>query len=152
VPQALLAFIGTFSLTLIGLGLSSFLTALAVLSAWLGGARLWLDSAVHRARRLGDWPPTPWCRGRTNRLAHVVLTALTVFFFLLVPTVWVAGIALLGASILVVSLPLSICAPVLLLVSRDAIFRHVGADRPEECWPEALDGGPQDWQPPPDLR
>jgi hypothetical protein len=134
IPQALIAFASTFVLTLAALGLSMLMTALAVVGAWYGGFRLWLDRAVHRARRHDDWPPTPWCRGNRNRLAHLLNTALgagTVTLLVAILTA-VAPLGFVGGA---VAFGLTIVAPVALMLCREILYRHVWADRPEECWP-----------------
>src|SRR5262245_13407384 len=73
-----LAFAGTFFIALLALLLATLATFVAVREAYSGGYRLWLDRAVHRARRANSWPPSPLCEGRTNRLGVLVLTAVAV--------------------------------------------------------------------------
>jgi hypothetical protein len=134
VPQALFAFAGTFLLTLVALGLSMVMTGLAVLGAWYGGFRLWLDRAVHRARRHDDWPPTPWCQGNKNRLAQLLNTALGAATVALLLAI-MAALARTGFVGAAVTFVLTISAPVVLLLCREVVYRQVWADRPDECWP-----------------
>jgi hypothetical protein len=132
--DALLAFLGTFFTTVIGFGLAALLTALAGFCAWAGGVRLWLDSAVHRARRAECWPPAPFCEGRRNRLGHLLLTALALgFLFVLVVILGAVPNGGWGAAVCFV---LSITAPVMLLVCRELISRKIWAETPYECWHE----------------
>ena len=137
VPQALLAFFGTFLTTLIGFGLSALMTALAVICAWRGGVRLWLDSGVHRARRFDFWPPTPFCGTRSNRLGFLLLTALILLSFTLL--VALLSAAPRGHGGFLISFILTITAPVAIVVSREMITRKVWAESPYECWPEEGD-------------
>jgi hypothetical protein len=143
-PPMLRVFLSTLLTTLAGLGLSTLTTGLAALCAWFGGVRLWLDSAVHRARRLETWPPAPWCEGRPNRLSHLLLTALGLCLFVAIMVLLGAGMAWAGA--LIVCLGLSISAPVLLLLLRDLITGKVGAETPYECWPEVWNEDEEPWQ------
>jgi hypothetical protein len=149
-PEALLAFAATFLLTLIALGLSILMTALAVVCAWWGGFRLWLDWAVHRARRHDDWPPTPWCRGNTNRLGHLLLTSLGVVAIVLLMVI-LTTFTPAGLVSPVIGFALAISAPVVLVLFREMIYRHVWAERPEECWSETP-AETEDWQDPPPIR
>jgi hypothetical protein len=131
-PNTLLAFFGTFLTTLVSFALSMLMTALAVVCAWLGGVRLWLDSAVHRARRVDCWPPTPLCEGRPNRLGHLLLTGLGVLAFLIIIVVLIGAAG--GQFGFLFCFALSISAPVLVLVIRDRISCRVWAETPQECW------------------
>lgn len=145
---AVLVLLGTWLTSLIGFALSAVLTALAVYHAWRGGVRLWLDSAVHRARRHDFWPPTPFCYGRANRLASLVLTACFVALFVVLLTLLVALNPHMAGLLLVA---LSILAPVLLIGARELLCARIGAEAPAECWPEEWDPELQ-WQPDPPLQ
>jgi hypothetical protein len=134
VPQVVLVFLGTFLTTLTGFALSTLLTAVAVLCAWWGGVRLWLDSAVHRARRLDCWPPAPFCEGRTNRLGSLLLTGLGLGFLFVLLILLAAAPG--GAGGFAICFFLSITAPVMMLVARELISRQVWAESPYECWHE----------------
>jgi hypothetical protein len=145
-PEALEAFAATFLLTLVALGLSILMTTLAVVCAWWGGFRLWLDRAVHRARRNDDWPPTPWCQGNSNRLGQLLLTSLGVVAIVLL-MVLLTGVMPGGFADMAVSFALAITAPVVLVLFREMIYRHVWAERPEECWSEPPAGAEDDHDP-----
>ena len=83
-PQTFAALAGTFPLTaLVGLTLAVLGTTVAALLAWYTGTQLWLGSAVHAARHCNDWPPSPWCEGRTNQLSRLLHTAMLTDFLLL---------------------------------------------------------------------
>jgi hypothetical protein len=143
-PAALRAFIVTLATTMAGLGLSTLTTVLAVLCAWYGRARLWLDSAVHRARRLDNWPPASVCEGRINRLSYLLLTALGLSMFVTLMALVLSAPGWAGGFFL--CFVLSISAPVTLLVLRDLISRKVGADSPYECWPEEPSEDEEPWR------
>jgi hypothetical protein len=135
IPDALRAFAGTFLLTLLCFGLSTLMTFLSFFCAWRGGVRLWLDSAAHRARRLGEWPPTPWCEGRANRLGQLVLTSLALGLLALIMLLLLVAVPG-GPVARVISIAATVCAPVALVVSREVVVRHLWAYRPRQCWPE----------------
>jgi hypothetical protein len=141
-PAALLAFLGTFLTTLAGFALSALMTGMAVACAWRGGVRLWLDSAVHRARRLGCWPPAVCCEGRRNRLGVLLLTALGLGFLFVLVVLLTAAVG--GAAGVLLCFILSITAPVAMLLSRELISHKVWADSPYECWDE-LPEDEDDW-------
>jgi hypothetical protein len=130
----LLAFVGTFMTTMIGFGLSTFATNCAVLLAWRGRYRLWLDRAVHRARREKCWPPSPFCEGRRNRLGQVVLTSLglsCVAGLLLVLALllrWAGQLPFLALG------PALLLSPLLIVVLREIINERVRATDPYQCW------------------
>jgi hypothetical protein len=130
-PAAVLAFVGTFLTTLIAFGVSSVATGFAVALAWAGGQRLWLDSAVHHARSLQHWPPSLLCQGRRNRFGSLLLTSLGLWS--------VIAIVVLLAVIPGLGCLLSVAAPVVLVLTREAVSRRVRATTPEECW------GHDDW-------
>jgi hypothetical protein len=137
VPQALLAFLGTFFTTLAAIGLSTLFTAMAVLTAWLAGVRLWLDTGVHRARRFDFWPPTPFCEGRPNRLGTLVVTALGLVSFL--GLIGLLSLTPAGQRGIVFGLFLPVGAPVVIGLARELILAKVRAEHPDECWPEEWD-------------
>jgi hypothetical protein len=136
VRQAMLALFGTGLTAIVCFSVSALLTAVAFVVACRGGVRLWLDSAVHRARRQDCWPPTPYCEGRVNRigslpLAGLGLSVLLMFLFFLAvgPPRGRGEAALLGFF-------LSLVTPTAIGVSRILISHTVEADSPAECWPE----------------
>jgi hypothetical protein len=137
------SFASTFLTTLLGFFFSALATFLAVSTAWRGGYRLWLDRAVHRARRHNLWPPSPLCEGRTNRLGQVLLTAIA----LVTSTGLLLALAFAAAALrrwTVVLLPVMlIIAPVVILVIKEELSRRVRARSPYECWGEKA--GPMGW-------
>lgn len=136
------AFIGTFLTTLACFALSTLTTFLAIVCAWIGGVRLWLDSAVHRARRLDLWPPGPLCLGRENRLGQLLLTGMMLVFLVGVMVTLMLVQVIPGGGF--VAILLSAISPVLILLAREFLARRIWADNPYECWkrPEWLD----DWR------
>lgn len=136
-PQALRAFLGTFATTLVGFTLCTIFTTLAVILACRGGIRLWLSSAVHRARRHDFWPPTPYCFGRSNDLSVLLQTGLGLTTLVGLILLFTVGQRLFGGHLIVVLL--SITAPVAIVLCREAISRKIFATSPSECWPEPWD-------------
>ena len=139
-PQALLAFAGTFLLTLLTAGLSALMTFLSVFCACVGGVRLWLDSAVGRARRRDEWPPNARCAGRSNRLSTLLLSSMG----LTTLAVAVAVVVLAtpgGMAAHVLGFAFTLLAPVTLVLGRELVAGHVLAHRPRECWPEGEEEG-----------
>jgi len=134
-PEALLAFAGTFCLALLTAGLSALMTFLSVFCAWVGGARLWLDSAVGRARRRDEWPPNVCCAGRTNRLSTLVLSSLGLVTLAVAVEVFILAMPG-GLAARVLGFAFTLLAPVLLVLGREVIAENVLACRPRECWPE----------------
>ncbi|MFO0930827.1 MAG: hypothetical protein U0736_27975 [Gemmataceae bacterium] len=110
---------------------------IAVACAWRGGVRLWVDSGVHRARRHDFWPPTPFCLGRPNRLPVLLVPGILLTI--------AAAMALLllfareGRQLAIGGFVLSVFAPVVIVVGREFLIHRVGAETPEECWPEEWD-------------
>jgi hypothetical protein len=139
-PQILRAFAGTFFLTLVTAGLSTLLTFLSVVCAWVGGVRLWLDSAVGRARRRDEWPPNARCAGRSNRLGTLVLSSMALGT--LPAAVGVVVVTMPGGPAAhVLGFALTLLAPVTLVLGRELIAGRVLAHRPRECWPEGEEEG-----------
>ncbi len=133
--QALAALFGTLLTTVACFSVSAALTAVAVLLAWRGGAQLWLDSAVHRARRHDCWPPTPFCEGRVNRITYLPVAGLGLAVLLALVCFVAVGVRAMGVLCFV----LSLATPVAIGVSRIIITHTVEADSPADCWPESLD-------------
>ncbi len=46
----------------VGFGLSAVTTWFAFFVAWRHGVKVWVDSAIHQARRDRRWPPQDYCR------------------------------------------------------------------------------------------
>ncbi len=139
-------FLSTFLTTLVGFGLSALMTIQAVLCAWRGGVRLWLDSAVDRARRLDCWPPARFCEGRSNRLGYLLLTALFLGGVVALVVLVVAVPAPAQEGLAVVSVVLLFATPVIMLVCRDLISRKIWADSPYECWQRWEEEGDEAWR------
>jgi hypothetical protein len=135
---------------LIGFGFSTLLTCLALVLAWCFRVKLWLDGAVHRARRAGRWPPTNAPPGRANKFGcllgtALVLTALPAIFLavgvilaLNPPQPGAAGGGMPGwMPVLILALLIGI--PALALGLRDFLSRRVMAKSAAECWgPDAV--------------
>jgi hypothetical protein len=147
-PVPLRAFLVTLLTTLAGFALSTLATVLTVLCAWYGGIRLWLDSAVHRARRAEVWPPALLCEGRPNRLSHLLLTALALSLFTTVMGLIALASQIVGGATLclVLSFAAPVAGPVMMLLLRDLFLRKVGADSPFECWPEEWNDDEEAWR------
>jgi hypothetical protein len=134
--DVLMAFLFTFLTTLVGLGLSTFATFLAVVLAWRHGLRLWLDRAVHDARRCDCWPPSTLCEGRTNRIGQLLLTsvALPVLGGTVLGLVLIGGAIAAGSVAALLVSGLSLLAPVAICLVREALSERIAARRPSDCW------------------
>jgi hypothetical protein len=108
---------------------------------WLArrhGVRLWLNGAVGHARARRDWPPL---YGRRNWTLLLLLTAVLVFYFVLMPLLgglFLRPLMMAGAKgaqvAAVVVVVWMFAAPALLAnVLRTARRDHVAA-YPEDCW------------------
>jgi hypothetical protein len=130
----LIAFLGTFLTTLVCFGLSTFATNCAVLLAWRGRQRLWLDRAVHRARRAKCWPPSLFCEGRRNRLGQVLVTSLGLSSIVGLLVLLTFAFRWLGQPPFFALGPALLLAPMLIVVLRELINERVRAEDPFQCW------------------
>jgi len=127
-----MTFIGGFAVA----GIVALVTFAA--ASWYG-IKVWLEPAVHRARRSDLWPP-PDCR--ENHAAGMFLAALIPLFFL----IGVLGLAIIAVwnnqgqfvnqdLVLILSLfAIGIGVPVVSLSFNDIIRQRVVAQTPQECW------------------
>jgi hypothetical protein len=136
-PEVLLT---GFLVALVGFGLSSLTSYLALVLALRHRVRLWLNAAVHQARSRNVWPPL---FGRDNRIGRLFVTAALVMYFALGPMLILAA-ALVFRHALGWRLP----PPVGVLVTATWVFavgpgvsisivdmkRRVAALRPSDCW------------------
>lgn len=128
---------------LIGFGLSSTFTFAGCWSAWRHGIKIWLDSALHKARRINSWPPRRFTRNGAGRL---LFTTLLLTLFAVFVTAMFVGLAELldpknvprrraGADLGVLALfGFMFGGPVVILIARDFIKRRLIAQMPSECW------------------
>lgn len=154
-----LTFIGSLVTALIGYVLLAVATCRALWLSLRHGIKLWLNSAVHRARRQGLWPPNEACKGSSNKAQRVLLTALLV---LGIPALMIAivNMVILADALgvkqanredrLVMFVTTGMLAAVfgsgvVFLGLRDFLSRRIAAAIPCECWG---DGKPLevDWQ------
>jgi hypothetical protein len=136
-------YLGTLLTSVLGLGLSALATWHAVELAYRSHTRLWLDYAVHRARRRSVWPPSVLCDGRSNRVGRLLLTTLivTVAFLLgmtlaLMAALHTGQFGPLDACLLSVACLLVTSSPLIILFCRDLLIRWVQAASPYDCWGE----------------
>jgi hypothetical protein len=121
---------------------SAVVTYIAFWLALRRRQRVWVDTAVTRARKSGVWPPTKW---RRNRASALLMTSLIVL---------VTGLLMLLIVLLVFALPrgpqgndgvitacviageiLGMCGGAFaILALRDLAEKHVVARSPIECW------------------
>lgn len=132
---AVLAWAGVLLTFFGGMVLSGALTTVAIACAWAGGVRLWLDRGVHRARRHDFWPPTPFCFDHTNRLPMLLVPGILLMIVVAVSLLFVFAWRELALGGFV----LAVFSPVVVLVGREFVIHRVGAETPEECWPEEWD-------------
>jgi hypothetical protein len=120
---------------MLGFLLCSFATVVALVKAWHGGIRLWLDDSVHNARRQNQWPPPNPSRHVKNQARGVALAAIiticTLIILCLLPLFFLIGPSpAVAASLLVVVL---IVLPFFFLALRDYLERGF-ARCPGDCW------------------
>jgi hypothetical protein len=155
-PQLIAAIIVSIG----GFSLCALATAIAVLSAWRHGTRLWLNRGIHRDRRENNWPPL-WV-GWPNRLrlhlnaamGTIAFIAISTFGFGLALVAQVQGrggvqrepneLALAYTCLLGSTL---VSLPIILLIGSPRIQTRIIARTPLECWPEAefQDLTPESW-------
>jgi hypothetical protein len=152
-----LALFATFWTTLLAFFWAWLLTGAAARYARRASLLLWLDRAVHRARRHDVWPPSLLCEGRTNRLGQLAIPFVMitgVMFGMLFCGVFVGLIALInniagqpGAiKVVVVWVFLGLVAlgVILMLQASVLLFGGFRAKSPYDCWPE-VPGRPAQW-------
>jgi hypothetical protein len=140
--------VGAILTALGGYVLSGLTTVVAVVIAWWGGVKLWLDSEVHRSRRGNYWPPAEDADHRANQAGRLVVTAL---ILLVVPTLMATVVGLIAAMapppgvrwepwLVLLALGISVVGmvggPASILFTRDLLAHRVMAARPSECWGE----------------
>jgi hypothetical protein len=132
------------SLTLLlGFGISALATARALWLALRFHCKLWLDPAVHQARRCDVWPPNV-PTSNTNRARPLIFTGLFMIYFpiMFAALVIVAGMAWDGrgpqqewlAPFFLSIVVAIISGPILMLLARDFLAKRVLAQYAEECW------------------
>ncbi len=122
---------------MVAFGLGSLFTLPTMWLAWRTRTKLWLNSALHRARWQGHWPPRLANPTGKNRARFILPMS---FIFLIVPTTlwalntWVRtpkNTALCFSAAVVFM-------PAIILGLRDPLFGWALAKNPGECW-----GGPE---------
>jgi hypothetical protein len=138
-------FPGVMMTAVVGFGLSTVTTWIAVGLAYRHQIKFWLSSQVHRYRRKNEWPPYNPYKYLANHAGLVLLSAL---ILMLLPVL--AIVCLLLAAVLqkfggvvvglVVVLVLTCIGPVMVLVLRDVIDQRFVARSPWECWGREVAG------------
>jgi hypothetical protein len=133
---------GAFLVSFFGFGFSTLASYMAVWHACRSNTKLWLNSAVHRAREEHQWPPL---YGQVNQAGKLFVTAMFVTTFVLVPmavTLLIAGLEAAlgpigrgaGAAVGILTGLFVIISPVAILSLRGRLYQLVLADSPEQCW------------------
>jgi len=127
------------SLTLmVGFGLSALATVRALWLALRFHVKLWLNPAVHHARRSDLWPPAcPTYHGNWARILIPIIFGVTYFLIAMVAVVlfvdhvqqWL-GQQLAGLIVMAVVF----LGPISILATRDVLAKRVLARYPAECW------------------
>lgn len=125
-----------------GFTVSGLATSWAFLRASRRKLRLWLDGGVHWSRRNDAWPPSDEPFNRTNKLRHLILTALFVLGFpCLLTCIVVVGIQAAAfdervamVAFLFFGVFLMLGAPILGLWSADRLEKRFEARLPSDCW------------------
>jgi len=126
--------------------LSGLITLQAVLTARRAGVKVWLDTAVHQARREDVWPPPYADKNRARRLLWTALVVLLIVLTFLLVTLTVLGAVLIRAwlgKVVIAFVPIAIMVEMIVavitgLALRDVVRRIAGqviAATPEQCWP-----------------
>jgi hypothetical protein len=121
-----------------GIGLGAFalgsLFALPTLWwAWRTGTKLWLDPALHQARRRDNWPPSLADSTGKNRAKFVLPVA--VIFLTVSTSIWALEMWVRnpGKAALGIAAALTLI-PGMILVFRELLFDWALAKNPCECW------------------
>ncbi len=125
--------------------LAACLTTIASFGCWWFGHRVWVDPALHDARRQKAWPPCPTFT--TNRVGTLLTSTMITWLvplaiaalFLAFPEVGPRRQPRAGEDfwLPIVLFGVMISGAILILYGREALIRRVAAAFPEECWPEA---------------
>lgn len=132
----------TFAIVMMCFLLSSVSTYVAILFAWLGKCRVWLDPTVADFRKKNVWPPVPT---GSNQLSRVVTTSLILLALAVIVGSIVAIIPLMNgrgqAPGPLVFLPVigMLFGAVLILGGREKLLRSLAAAVPHDCWFEIID-------------
>jgi hypothetical protein len=130
-------FAGVMLTALLGFGLSTIATGIALCLAARHGVRFWLSSSVHHYVRRNVWPPYDQYRFPTNHASLILLTALILVLAPVVITVCIGVAAAVGGgplAALSVVLVIMGCGPVVVLMLRDIFDSRFVATTPWECW------------------
>jgi hypothetical protein len=129
----------------VGLGLLLVTTWFAFVVAWRHGVKVWVDSAIHQARRDRTWPPQHYCRA--NSAGYLLIVALAIPASLLI-VAFMLGVFTLAeafggqneftalACTAAVFASVAFVAFVVWSIGwlKDRASRIVVADVPDECW------------------
>lgn len=141
VPNSVLNLsIGAGLCMVFGFGLSAVTMLPALGLAWWRRLKLWLDPAVHRARKENVWPSFYPSGVRQNRIQYPVMTSL----------IWMHMFVCIGALVslsgrapfqrgntpapFLVFVAFVFLGPVSFLVFRDYLNKRLFAGTPAECW------------------
>jgi hypothetical protein len=139
-PDSLRMFISVALAALVGFGLSTLATCVALGLALRYRIKLWLSPTVDRARRKNAWPPYDEYTWTVNRAGRVIVTALillsTVVVIVLVVTMltFFQGLGPPRGAVMGGITTGLVGIPTLILALRDVLNRHTIARTPAECW------------------
>lgn len=133
-------FVAAATLTFFASGISSLVTWLAVMFARRSAVKVWVEPAVHRARRSGVWPPHQYCRA--NQAGYLLIAATLCPAAPLVLLPFVAALLLHEAvrnDALEQPMLAAVCGSEFLIIwlvdaLKKRVSRAVIAIVPEECW------------------
>jgi hypothetical protein len=135
-------FIACMVEALVGFMASAVATGVGLVEAWWYGLRVWVNSAVHHARRSGTWPPNAALCGRQNQIGRLILTCLIFFFMLASLLLWLAcsvAINLNAQAFAAIVIGSMLGAAVLILLIKETLEQRLAAFDPMECWWEDPD-------------
>ncbi|HEV3004398.1 MAG TPA: hypothetical protein VGX78_08040 [Pirellulales bacterium] len=126
----------------VGFGLLVVTTCVAFVVAWRHGVKVWVDSAIHQARRDRAWPLQDYCRA--NSAGYLLIVALAVAASLLIVAVMFGVFTLAEAfggqnDLTAIACTAVLLAPLAFAVwsigwLKDRASRTVVAAVPDECW------------------
>jgi hypothetical protein len=128
--------LATLVVSSMGFGFSIVATYVAMGRALRYDQKIWLDPAVHQARKQDAWPPPFWSTNRASRLIMTaVIPPVPVFFIGAILTMAARVNANMPLSFIVAGGVLAmVLGATLTLVLRDFLARRIAAAAPWECW------------------
>jgi hypothetical protein len=132
-------FAGVLWTAWMGFGLSILTSCIAFGLARVYGIKLWLNPALHQARKANVWPPPEFSFGRDNRAEYLLISMLflvgVLVFSMLAALLVVAVMNGRGTPLVLASFLISLLVgPVSFVSLLDKFTKGLTAGTPRECW------------------